>query len=69
MDDGDTAERYHIIGIGGIGMSAIAEVMHARGMSVQGSDQNDSANTQRLRAMGIRCLLAMPTRILTGQRM
>lgn len=53
MDDGDTAERYHIIGIGGIGMSAIAEVMHARGMSVQGSDQNDSANTQRLRAMGI----------------
>ena len=30
----------HIIGIGGIGMSAIAEVLHARGINVQGSDQS-----------------------------
>ncbi len=43
----------HIVGIGGIGMSAIADVLHAQGYTVQGSDQKDSANCQRLRAKGI----------------
>ena len=47
----------HIIGIGGIGMSAIAEVMHTRGYTVQGSDLKDSANLDRLRARNIRCLI------------
>ena len=45
----------HILGIGGIGMSAIAEILHAKGYTVQGSDQKDSANVRRLRAKGIRC--------------
>ena len=44
----------HIVGIGGIGMSAIAEILHAKGYTVQGSDQKDSANVRRLRAKGIR---------------
>ena len=48
---------FHIIGIGGIGMSAIAEVMHNRGYEVQGSDLKDSANVLRLRAMGIDCMV------------
>ncbi len=43
----------HFVGIGGIGMSAIAEVLHNLGYPVQGSDQNDSANVQRLRDKGI----------------
>src|SRR3546814_1915007 len=43
----------HFIGIGGIGMSGIAEVMHNLGYKVQGSDQADSANVKRLRASGI----------------
>ncbi len=43
----------HFVGIGGIGMSGIAEVLHNLGYDVQGSDQNDSANVQRLRAKGI----------------
>ena len=43
----------HFVGIGGIGMSAIAEVLHNLGHPVQGSDQNDGANVQRLRAKGI----------------
>ncbi|MFC4625416.1 UDP-N-acetylmuramate--L-alanine ligase [Daeguia caeni] len=43
----------HFIGIGGIGMSGIAEVLHNLGYKVQGSDQADSANVQRLRAKGI----------------
>ncbi|MEM7069278.1 MAG: UDP-N-acetylmuramate--L-alanine ligase [Pseudomonadota bacterium] len=43
----------HFVGIGGIGMSGIAEVLHNLGYDVQGSDQNDGANVQRLRDKGI----------------
>ncbi len=43
----------HFIGIGGIGMSGIAEVLHNLGHKVQGSDQSESANVQRLRDKGI----------------
>jgi len=48
---------FHIVGIGGIGMSAIAEVMHTRGYRVQGSDLKDGANLARLRGHGITCLI------------
>ena len=43
----------HFVGIGGIGMSGIAEVMHNLGYSVQGSDISESAGVERLRARGI----------------
>jgi UDP-N-acetylmuramate--alanine ligase len=43
----------HFIGIGGIGMSGIAEVMRNLGYRVQGSDSTDSANVRRLRELGI----------------
>ena len=43
----------HFIGIGGIGMSGIAEVLVNLGYTVQGSDQADSANVKRLREKGI----------------
>ena len=43
----------HFVGIGGIGMSGIAEVLHNLGYSVQGSDIADSANVKRLRGEGI----------------
>ncbi|PLX34745.1 MAG: UDP-N-acetylmuramate--L-alanine ligase, partial [Hyphomicrobiales bacterium] len=43
----------HFVGIGGIGMSGIAEVMHNLGYQVQGSDLADNANVKRLSAMGI----------------
>jgi UDP-N-acetylmuramate--alanine ligase len=45
----------HFIGIGGIGMSGIAEVLHTLGYKVQGSDTSDNANVKRLRGLGIRC--------------
>ncbi len=48
-----TIGLVHFIGIGGIGMSGIAEVLHNLGHRVQGSDQADSANVQRLREKGI----------------
>jgi UDP-N-acetylmuramate--alanine ligase len=44
----------HFIGIGGIGMSGIAEVMHNLGYKIQGSDAAESANVKRLRAQGIK---------------
>jgi UDP-N-acetylmuramate--alanine ligase len=44
--------RIHFIGIGGVGMSGIAEVMLTLGYQVSGSDQNDSAATRRLAGLG-----------------
>ncbi|EJF84522.1 UDP-N-acetylmuramate-L-alanine ligase [Bartonella elizabethae Re6043vi] len=43
----------HFIGIGGIGMSGIAEVFYNLGYKVQGSDQVESANVERLKRKGI----------------
>ncbi|WP_368419243.1 UDP-N-acetylmuramate--L-alanine ligase [Rhodovarius sp.] len=43
----------HFVGIGGIGMSGIAEVLNNLGYSVQGSDMAEGANIARLRAAGI----------------
>src|SRR5947207_389875 len=44
----------HFVGIGGIGMSGIAEVLHNLGYRVQGSDLSDGANTRRLADLGIK---------------
>ncbi len=44
----------HFVGIGGIGMSGIAEVMHNLGYQVQGSDIAENANVDRLRVLGIK---------------
>jgi UDP-N-acetylmuramate--alanine ligase len=43
----------HFVGIGGIGMSGIAEILHNLGYQVQGSDVADGGNVQRLRRLGI----------------
>ena len=43
----------HFVGIGGIGMSGIAEVLHNLGYAVQGSDIAENANVRRLREAGI----------------
>ncbi len=50
----------HFVGIGGIGMSGIAEVLFNLGYQVQGSDMSENANVLRLREMGIT--------VHTGQR-
>jgi UDP-N-acetylmuramate--alanine ligase len=63
--DGGT---FHIIGIGGIGMSAIAEILIATGYTVQGSDQKDSANVRRLRAKGARVFIGHDPINLVGAR-
>ncbi len=46
--------RVHFVGIGGVGMSGLAEVLHASGYSVSGSDLAEGAATARLRTLGIR---------------
>jgi UDP-N-acetylmuramate--alanine ligase len=56
----------HIVGIGGIGMSAIAEILAARGFAVQGSDQKNSANVRRLREGGIRVFVGHDAINLAG---
>jgi UDP-N-acetylmuramate--alanine ligase len=43
----------HFVGIGGIGMSGIAEILHNQGYVVRGSDSAENPNVQRLRSMGI----------------
>ena len=43
----------HFVGIGGIGMSGIAEILHNLGYSVSGSDMADNANVKRLRDAGV----------------
>jgi len=48
-----TIGTIHFVGIGGIGMSGIAEILHNLGYKVQGSDVSDNPNVRRLREMGI----------------
>ena len=47
-------QRIHFVGIGGSGMSGIAEVLHNLGYVVSGSDLADSATLRRLQTLGIR---------------
>ncbi|HAQ76617.1 MAG TPA: UDP-N-acetylmuramate--L-alanine ligase, partial [Hyphomonas sp.] len=47
----------HIVGIGGIGMSGIADVMITMGYQVQGSDIRESDNIQRLRERGAKIFI------------
>lgn len=45
--------RIHFVGVGGVGMGGIAEVLLTQGYDVSGSDRVDSAMTQRLKALGV----------------
>ncbi|PPE68546.1 UDP-N-acetylmuramate--L-alanine ligase [Caldimonas thermodepolymerans] len=47
-------KHIHFVGIGGAGMSGIAEVLFNLGYTVSGSDQNDSATLRRLASLGIK---------------
>ncbi len=47
-------KNIHFVGVGGAGMSGIAEILHNLGYVVSGSDQSDSATSRRLAELGIR---------------
>jgi len=49
----EECKNFHFIGIGGINMSGLAEILFRAGYSVAGSDQKDSENVDRLRKAGI----------------
>jgi UDP-N-acetylmuramate--alanine ligase len=58
--------RIHFVGIGGIGMSGIAEVLANLGYVVSGSDHRESPVTERLRALGIQVQLGHDAEHIEG---
>ena len=50
-------ERCHLVGIGGVSMSPLAEILHGMGVPLTGSDINDSQAVARLRSMGIKTVI------------
>ncbi|WP_298236082.1 UDP-N-acetylmuramate--L-alanine ligase [uncultured Azohydromonas sp.] len=50
-------KHIHFVGIGGAGMSGIAEILHNLGYVVSGSDQSESVTTRRLAELGIRVFI------------
>ena len=59
-------KHIHFVGVGGAGMSGIAEILHNLGYGVSGSDQNDSATTRRLASLGIRVALGHDAQNIHG---
>ena len=58
--------QIHFVGIGGIGMSGIAETLHNLGYKVQGSDLKKSANTERLEKLGIKVIIGHKSENVDG---
>ena len=56
----------HFVGIGGIGMSGIAEVLINLGYTVQGSDTSDNANVKRLREKGAKVTVGHDAKLVDG---
>ncbi|MBB1076248.1 UDP-N-acetylmuramate--L-alanine ligase [Rhodoferax sp. 4810] len=50
-------QHIHFVGIGGVGMSGIAEILHNLGYTISGSDQSDSVTLQRLGGLGIQTFI------------
>ncbi|SHN33447.1 UDP-N-acetylmuramate--L-alanine ligase [Rhizobacter sp. OV335] len=59
-------KHIHFVGVGGAGMSGIAEILHNLGYTVSGSDQSDSATTQRLASLGIRVFIGHSAEHIAG---
>ncbi len=59
-------KRIHFIGIGGIGMSAIAEMLPILGIEVQGSNDKENANTKRLQKKGFQIFIGHKSENLKG---
>lgn len=46
--------KFHFVGVGGIGMCGLAELLHNIGAQVSGSDLSENANTERLKELGVK---------------
>ncbi len=59
-------ERIHFVGIGGIGMSGLAELLRAQGYTVTGSDLAEGATIERLRTLGVEVAIGHDARHVAG---
>ncbi|MES2889327.1 MAG: UDP-N-acetylmuramate--L-alanine ligase [Pseudomonadota bacterium] len=59
-------KHIHFVGVGGAGMSGIAEILHNLGYQVSGSDQSASATTRRLAGLGIRISIGHDAAFIDG---
>ncbi len=59
-------KHIHFVGIGGAGMSGIAEILHNLGYRISGSDQSESATTRALAALGIRVAIGHDAAHIAG---
>ena len=58
--------HIHFVGVGGAGMSGIAEILHNLGYTVSGSDLSDSATSRRLATLGLRIHIGHEASHITG---
>ena len=61
-------KHIHFVGVGGAGMSGIAEILHNLGYTVSGSDLSDSAVSRRLSDLGIRVFVGHAAEHIAGAR-
>jgi UDP-N-acetylmuramate--alanine ligase len=61
-------QPLHFVGVGGIGMSALAAILTERGHQVSGSDRRDSAVLERLRRLGVKVFLEQNAATLAAVR-
>jgi UDP-N-acetylmuramate--alanine ligase len=59
-------KHIHFVGIGGAGMSGIAEILHNLGYTVSGSDQHASSTTRRLASLGVRVSIGHEAAFIQG---
>ena len=59
-------KHIHFVGVGGAGMSGLAEILHNLGYRVSGSDQQDTAVTQRLAALGVKVAIGHSAHHIEG---
>ena len=59
-------KHVHFVGVGGAGMSGIAEILHNLGYVVSGSDQADTATVRRLASLGIRVAIGHDAANIAG---
>lgn len=62
-------KTIHFIGIGGSGMCPLAEILHSKGYTLQGSDNNESSIVDRTRKMGIKVMMGQRAENIEGAEM